>query len=188
MKLAITGADGRIGRVLKQHWRETHEITAIGNEHDLRSRGGWEACLAGAETIVHLAAVLSRIQDFESLRDNVDITLNVVRAAANARRIVYASSMWAIHEQVSLGPRGNFYSASKMAGEAIVRGWSDIYHRPAVSLRIGKFGDPAELEHEMLRVDETTLRWWFDKAIAHEEPTYSAWLIVGKSNHLVGLP
>jgi nucleoside-diphosphate-sugar epimerase len=186
MKIAITGADGRIGRVLKEHWRKTHEIIAVGNGHDLRERGAWETHLAEADTIVHLAAVLSNVEDFETLRENIEITLNVVRAAGGTQRIIYASSIWVLHEQTSLGPRGNFYSASKNAGEAIVGGWSDIHQRPAVSLRIGKFGDPAPIEHEMLRVDEATLQWWFDKALAYDEPLHAAWLVIGRSNHLIG--
>jgi nucleoside-diphosphate-sugar epimerase len=185
MKIAITGADGRIGRVLTQHWKDAHEITTIGIEHDLRAPGPWEAQLAGAETIVHLAAVLADIHDFNLLKDNLAMVLNVVGAAANGHRIVYASSMWALHEQISIGPRGNYYSASKLAGEAIVAGWSHTHDRPAVSLRIGKFGGPDELRHEMLRVDETTLLWWFDRAIAHDEPVHATWLTVGRSNDLV---
>jgi nucleoside-diphosphate-sugar epimerase len=166
MKIAITGADGRIGRVLTRHWQDAHEITTIGIEHDLRAPGPWEAQLAGAETIVHLAAVLADIHDFNLLKDNLAMVLNVVGAAANGHRIVYASSMWALHEQISIGPRGNYYSASKLAGEAIVAGWSHTHDRPAVSLRIGKFGGPDELRHEMLRVDETTLLWWFDRGLS----------------------
>ena len=95
MKLAITGADGRIGRVLTRHWHGAHEVTTIGNKHDLRVPGAWQALLADAETIVHLAAVLADVHDFALLRDNLAIVMNVVGASASARRIVYASSIWA---------------------------------------------------------------------------------------------
>lgn len=147
--------------------------------------GDWEGRLADAESIVHLAAVLDGVQSLSLLEENPAIVLNVVRAANNARRIIYASSVWAMHEQSSLGLRGNYYAASKRARGAIIRAWSDIHRRPSVSLRIGKFGpERAPIEHEMLRVDATTLRWWFDKAVAYDEPIHSAWLVVGMRDHL----
>lgn len=185
MKIAITGADGRIGTILRNHWRQTHNIIAIGDDCDLRQRGAWEGRLSEADTIVHLAAVLTRVEDVQTFGDNAGITVNVIRAGENSQRLVFASSMWVMHENISIGPRGNYYSASKAAGEAICKGWSDVHRRPAVSLRIGKFGDRDELEHEMLRVDESTLRWWFDKAIAYDEPAHAVWLAFGRSNHLV---
>jgi nucleoside-diphosphate-sugar epimerase len=187
MRVAITGANGRIGTFLADHWRDRHEVLRIGEESDLRAGGDWENLVGEVETVVHLAAVLEEGDQFSSLQDNVDMVLNVVRAAHNVRRIIYASSMWAIHDLTSLGSRGDYYSASKRAGEAIVRGWSDVHRRPAVSLRIGKFGPEhlrVPIEHEMLRVDAATLRWWFDKAMAYDEPTHSAWLAVGRSDHL----
>lgn len=186
MRVVITGADGRIGCVLKDHWRKTYDIVAIGNDHDLRERGAWEGLLADAGAIVHLAAILRGADDVETLQRNVAMTVNVVRAAGSARRIIYASSVWAMHRQASIGPRGNYYAASKLAGEAIIGGWSDVRRRPAVSLRIGKFGNPDVIEHEMLRVDEATLLWWFDKAILHQEPAHAVWLAVGRTNHLTG--
>jgi len=183
MKLVITGADGRIGRVLTRHWHDAHEICSIGIEQDLRAAGPWEAQLAKAGTVVHLAAVLADVDDFNLLKDNLSMVMNVVGAKANAHLIVYASSMWALHEQISIGPQGNYYSASKLAGESIVAGWSHIHRRPAVSLRIGKFGDPDEMQHEMLRVDVPTLLWWFDKAIAYSEPAHAIWLAIGRTSH-----
>jgi nucleoside-diphosphate-sugar epimerase len=88
MRVAITGANGRIGRVLTEHWRESHDVTAIGDESDLRIRGDWEGRLADAESIVHLAAVLDGVQSLSLLEENLAIVLNVVRAANNARRII----------------------------------------------------------------------------------------------------
>jgi nucleoside-diphosphate-sugar epimerase len=141
--------------------------------------------VADAESTVHLAAVLDEVESLSLPEENSALVLNVVRVANKAKRIIYASSVWAVHEQTSLGPRGDYYAASKRAGEAIVRAWSDIHRRPAVSLRIWKFGPGCSpIEHEMLRVDATTLRWWFDKAIAYDEPAYSAWFVVGMRDHL----
>jgi nucleoside-diphosphate-sugar epimerase len=187
MKVAITGADGRIGVILRRHWQSRHDLIAIGNGPDLRVRGEWEERLADADTVVHLAANLHKARSFAVMRDNIEILINVVRAAENTRRFVFASSMWVVHDQTGLGSTGNYYTASKRAGEAIVRGWSDVHGRPAVSLRLGHFGSAVgavAVEHEMLRIDEASLRWWFDKAMDHDEPTCAIWQATGLSNHL----
>lgn len=188
MKIAITGGDGRIGCVLKRHWQPTHEIVAIGNEHNLLETGSWQHRLADVDTIVHLAATLDRHEMLETFEANLTMLLNVVRAAPGCRRFVFASSLWTMHEQLAVGPRGNFYSASKLAGEAVLTAWSDVHRKPAVSLRIGKFGELDTLEHEMLRVDEAAIRFWFDKAIAYREPSHAVWLAIGRTDHLAETP
>jgi nucleoside-diphosphate-sugar epimerase len=187
MKLAITGADGRIGTVLRLHWQDRYDLVTVGSETDLRHRGSWEGLLAGAATVVHLAANLDHTRNISVMKDNIEMLINVIRAAEAAERIVYASSMWAVHEQTALGTRGTYYSASKRAGEAIIQGWSDVHRRPAISLRIGHFGTAVgslPYAHELLRVDDATLRWWFDQAIAHGEPRLAVWQVTGLSGHL----
>lgn len=186
MKIALTGSEGRIGTVLREHWRGVHELVTIGAETDLTELGEWQNRIANADTVVHLAAQLDGTDRIETLKRNVCMLVNVIEAAEQTRRFVFASSMWAVHDQTGLGSQGNYYSASKQAGEAILRGWSDVHRRPSVSLRLGHFGSPlgaAAIEHEMLRVDESSLRWWFDKAIAYDEPRSVAWQAIGLSDH-----
>ena len=183
MKIGITGADGVIGSCLRTHWSSPHEVIAIGNESDLRSQGEWMERLGAAETIVHLAAQYEPADALETMADSIDMTVNLVRAAGLARRIVFASSMWAKHRETSLGPNGSYYAASKHASEAIVRGWSDVNRRPAISLRLGHYGSPIgtiPTEHELLRIDDAALKWWFDKAIGHNEPEYRVWQAIGR--------
>lgn len=187
MRIVVTGADGRMGSVLTSHWKAQHEVIAIGDATDLRRRGDWEARLADADAVVHLAAVMIRTEDVSVMQDNIDMLINVVRAGEAAKRFVYASSMWAAHEQTGLGARSNYYAAVKQAGEAIVRGWADVQQRPAVSLRLGHFGSEigsVPIEHEMLRLDDTTLRWWFDRALTHDAPGCAVWQATGLSAHL----
>jgi nucleoside-diphosphate-sugar epimerase len=185
MKIAVTGVDGRMGSVLRQHWRGSHDLIEIGDDADLRTSGPWQDRITAADTIVHLAAILERADDIDTLKDNIDMTFNVVKAAGDARRLVYASSIWVVHEQTALGC-GTYYAAAKRAGEAMVQGWSDVHCRPSVSLRLGLFGvraDPIPVAHEVTRVDQSALCWWFDRAIAFDEPCAAAWLAVGRSGY-----
>jgi nucleoside-diphosphate-sugar epimerase len=187
MKIAITGADGRMGRLLRNHWQAVHDLVGIGDEADLREPGDWHKRLSEFETIVHLAADLKQTDSLEVMKSNIDILVNVMRAAENAHRFVFASSMWVVHEQTSLGLRSNYYAASKQAGEAIVRAWSDVHRRPSVSLRLGHFGSKPgaiPVEHELQRIDEASLKWWFDKAIAYDQPSSVCWQATGMLNRL----
>src|ERR1700752_4189259 len=113
MKVAITGVDGRIGDVLRKHWRDRHELIEIGAGSDLRLAGTWQDRIAAAETVVHLAAVLDKTRTIATFKDNMDMLVNVVSAGEHADRLIYASSMWAVHDQTGLGPRGDYYSGSK---------------------------------------------------------------------------
>ena len=47
MKIAITGADGNMGSILRSRWSGHHDIIAIGDELDLRGAGEWTSRLAG---------------------------------------------------------------------------------------------------------------------------------------------
>lgn len=183
MKIGITGAHGVIGSALTRLWCQEHDLIALGDETDLRAKGEWMARIAAAETIVHLAVRYDPEHALESLAESIAMTVNVVSAATWVGRIVYASSMWVNHGQTSLGSTGNYYVSIKRAGEAVVQGWSDVTRRPAVSLRLGRYGSPAgtiPIEHEVLRLDLVALKWWFDKAITYDEPVHRIWQATGR--------
>lgn len=107
IRIAVTGADGFVGRelctVLREHG---HEVLPIGrhsltNSPSLDDRLGWERLLAGTSSVIHLAGrahVLREVaaRPLEEFRKvNVEGTLCIARAAASAgvRRFVFASSI-----------------------------------------------------------------------------------------------
>lgn len=120
MKIVITGAVGRIGRVMVQELADRHELTLLDRRQrrnfesiraDLTRRAprwrygpgsnvfSWEHHLEGADAILHLAGNPSpRASLPDALRGNVEGTANVLEAAARhgVPRIVYASSFWAV--------------------------------------------------------------------------------------------
>ena len=149
----ITGASGQIGGVLTRALADRYgpgRIRAIYRERrgtaadldiawvngDILDKESLVVAFAGAETVFHLAALVSigavRAQDFH--RTNVLGTRNVVEAAleCGVRRLVHVSSIHA-YDQHPLNevldesrrpadsPRDAPYDRSKAAGEAEVR-------------------------------------------------------------------
>ncbi|WP_127573329.1 NAD-dependent epimerase/dehydratase family protein [Georgenia faecalis] len=114
-----------------------------------------EAAMAGADAVVHLAAIPSE-DDFWAIRQaNIDGTFRVFDAArrAGVRRVVFASS----NHAVGFYPAGDpapvdgpvrpdgYYGLSKAFGEALGSLYADKYGLEVVSLRIGAcFGRPGD--------------------------------------------
>ncbi len=160
MRVTITGAAGDIGTTLMAG------LSAAG--HDMRGvdlRGAdlagvtvadigtdddaLAAVLAGADAVVHLAAVPHE-SDFETaLHTHVRLTHRVLEHAhaAGVRRIVYASSNHAVGftprtDLVTADTRArpdSYYGVGKVAAEALCSLFHDRYGIEAACLRIGSF-------------------------------------------------
>lgn len=147
MRVAVTGAAGRVGRRLTAWLTGAgHDVVAIDVAPvepaervravmaDLGDPAALRAATDGAEVVVHLAAAMSwRSEDDDLLRRvNVDGTWNVLAAArANrVRRFVFASSgevypdskarFLPIDEHHPLEPT-SVYGLTKLIGEELVR-------------------------------------------------------------------
>jgi UDP-glucose 4-epimerase len=112
MRIAVTGAGGLVGRaVVDLALAEGHEVVALdrrpvdvagvdGRQVDLTDYPAVLAALAGAEAIVHLAAITGpgRLPDHVVHDDNVVSSYHALRAAAEVgiRRACQASSVNAI--------------------------------------------------------------------------------------------
>jgi nucleoside-diphosphate-sugar epimerase len=102
-RLAITGAGGLIGSILRAALAEKYAITAIDMAPgdgidvvaDMTDADEAARALEGADLVVDLAAFPSAEQPWSSVRaNNIPSTLNALEAAhgAGARRLVFASS------------------------------------------------------------------------------------------------
>ncbi len=102
-RLAITGAGGLIGTILREALADRYAITAIDISPgdgidvvaDMTAADAAEAALAGADLVVDLAANPAADTPWSLVRaNNIPSTLNALEAAhrAGARRLVFASS------------------------------------------------------------------------------------------------
>ncbi|MCG3411732.1 NAD-dependent epimerase/dehydratase family protein [Staphylococcus massiliensis] len=120
MKIAVTGANGFVGKNLIQELKhqkyEVLPITRHTSEADVRQH------LLEADTIVHLAGVNRPEHDAEFKAGNVDLLtsyLEIVKDNDKAPTIIMSSSIQA--------SKDNPYGQSKAEGEAVLRDFSKRY-------------------------------------------------------------
>jgi UDP-glucose 4-epimerase len=168
MKVVVTGGSGFIGsHVVDLLLGKGHDVTVIDNhstgraanlahvadkvlliEDDLARPGSWESAFAGADWVVHLAALADIVPSIQNptgyFQANVDGTFNVLQAAraAGVKRLVYAasSSCYGIPDQYPTPEAAPMrpqypYALTKLLGEQLVMHWAQVYGLPALSLR-----------------------------------------------------
>jgi uronate dehydrogenase len=161
----MTGASGRIGRMLRERlsdraWRLTDRRPEAGvSALDVTDADAVVAACSGVGSIVHLGGLAGRGTFDEVLSVNVRGTENVLRAAVTCGvpRVVLASSNHAagFWSRPEAGPAGlpddvpprpdSYYGWSKAAVESLARMYHDRYGLHVVCLRIGAcFPEPRE--------------------------------------------
>ena len=141
-RIFITGASGFLGRALAAHFGARGDTVAgvdlIANPErdvvagDVAEAGAWQAAAAGADVLVHTAAVVSNaVGHAEQWRVNVLGTRRALDAAVagGVPRFVHFSSVRAfgdhgyppgVSEQHPVRPHGSPYVDTKVAGEQVV--------------------------------------------------------------------
>lgn len=165
-KVLITGAAGRIGVVLRQHFRGSYALlrlldiapqapAAPGEEVvtcDLADLPGLQRAMEGIDCVVHLAGIPTEAPWERILQANIAGCYNVFEAARleGVKRVVFASSNHAvgfhrrerdIDTDSPLRPDSR-YGVSKVFGEALGRMYADKYGLSVACLRIGPFRTP----------------------------------------------
>jgi nucleoside-diphosphate-sugar epimerase len=159
-KLLITGAAGRIGRVLTEAFADRYELSLTDMKlpdptpaqpftvADIADFVAIRPLFDGVETVIHMAANPSTRATWEQLLPgNVIGLYNVFEAAqqAGCKRVIYASSINAVNGylpetqiQTHLPIRPtNLYGATKAWGEAVARYYADQQGLSALCLRFG---------------------------------------------------
>jgi nucleoside-diphosphate-sugar epimerase len=127
MRIAITGATGFIGRHVVAHLRSRgDDVIEVGRP---LQRPAISKAIAGAETVVHLAGVVSASRDADYVAVNVDATAAVAEAARDSEaRLIHISSLAAAGPAGLQAPRSEAdppapmtaYGRSKLEGERVV--------------------------------------------------------------------
>lgn len=163
-RILITGAAGRIGRVLKEGLKDCYRLRLLYHETVLPAGPGEEICIgsildlakmkevsAGMDVVVHMAANPWENAAFEDvLEPNIVGTYTIFEAArqSGVKRIVFASSNHATgyyeidgiytRPEMPVRPDG-YYGVSKAFGEALARYYVDAFGMSIPCLRIGTF-------------------------------------------------
>jgi NAD(P)-dependent dehydrogenase (short-subunit alcohol dehydrogenase family) len=164
-KLLITGAAGRIGQRLTEHWRNRYDLVLTDKRTPEATHGfsftkaGLEdlavirPLFSGVHTVIHLANDANPRANWESLLpNNMIANYNVFQAAveANCQRVIFASSVNAvagypadvqIKTDMPVAPP-NLYGATKAWGEALGRFYADQKGLSVLCLRLGAVMQP----------------------------------------------
>ncbi len=164
-RILITGANGRIGRLLQKALSPDYNLRLIDispcdttyskDVHiiDILHSETLMNIMQDVDYVIHLAAITDEISDAERiLETNIIGTLRVLEAASKAgvSRFIFASSIHAVGfyprdmvltRDVTPRPSG-IYGASKVACETLVRLYADKFGLSGICLRINT------LEHE----------------------------------------
>lgn len=170
----MTGAAGRVGTFLREHWRgryrlrlaDVRPVEDAGDDEtielDITDLDAFTRACEGIDTVLHLAADPSPKADFyESLlQRNIIGGYNGFEAArlAGCRRIVFASSINAVLGygktdrdttwEAPLYPQ-NVYGATKCWGEALGRVYDDQHGLSCLCVRLASPSfDPAAAERD----------------------------------------
>ena len=160
MRVALTGAEGRIGRVLAKALNDSASLVLLDRAEGCNLSG-----LGAFDAVIHLAVNFTDAVDSIGMLDDVLLT-------SETGHLIYASSITVDpHSGVTDSPD---YVQAKAVGEGRCAQWVEAHgDRKAIALRLGHF-DPASHpphEHEAVRVTESGLIYWFNRALSSEPAT-----------------
>lgn len=188
MRVVVTGGSGKAGRWVVQDLRDRgHDVLNLdwahdGSEHglcrvaDLTDAGQTLELIAGADAVVHLAAIPAPEirSEAETFRINTVSTYNVFAAAiaTGAQRVVWASSetvlglpfdtppLFApIDETIERRPESS-YALSKVVGEEMALQFNRRSGVPIVGLRFSNIMEPTDYQAFPSFQDDPFLRKW----------------------------
>ncbi len=175
MNLLLTGAAGRIGRVILPELQRRYRVRAFDRQPvmndphavigDLRDFFAIKSAMTGMETVIHLAATPDNA-DFDQylLPNNIIGVQNLYRAAVETkvRRVIFASSVQTVMArnpdegriEVTAPVRPvSLYGVTKVFGDALGRYYHDKHALEVICARLGAFQHPDRL------VEAVKSRW-----------------------------
>ena len=189
-RVVVTGGAGKAGRAvvrdLREHGYDVTSVDLVRDPHvdpetqviaDLTDYGQTVGVLAGADAVVHLAAIPAPgLQPDEvTFRVNVGSTYNVFAAAPllGLKRVVWASSEttlglpfdtqppWYAPIDEAHYPRPEFhYALSKVVGEQLAEHFARWHGIPYIALRFSNVMEPHDYERFPSFWEDVRLRKW----------------------------
>ncbi len=189
MRIVVTGGNGKAGRWVVRDLREHgHTVLSVDLRHDpwewddrcriadLTDYGQAVEALAGADSVVHLAAIPAPgiRSAAETFRINITSTYNVFAAAEaqGLRRVVWASSETVlglpfdtpppfapINETIEPRPESS-YALSKLTSEAMAAQFARRTRTPHIGLRISNIMEPDDYARFPSYWADASLRRW----------------------------
>jgi nucleoside-diphosphate-sugar epimerase len=188
VRIVVTGGSGKAGRWVVRRLRDAgHDVLNVDVAHDgaahgqtlladLTDAGQCHELIAGADAVVHLAAIPApEIRSpAETFRNNAISTYNVFAAsvAAGVRRVVWASSETVlglpfdsppvfapIDETIPPRPESS-YALSKLVGEVLANQLARQSGVSFVGLRISNIMEPPDYARFETWQDDARLRKW----------------------------
>ncbi len=189
MRIVVTGGSGKAGRWVVRDLREhDHDVLNVDLAHDgsahglcirtdLTDLGQVHDVIAGADAVVHLAAIPAPElrPEGETFRTNALSTYNVFAAAADrgVGRVVWASSEtvlglpfapatpppFAPVDETVVRPESS-YALSKLVGETMAEQFARRSGIPFVGLRISNIMEPDDYAAFPGYQDDPRLRMW----------------------------
>ena len=188
MRIVVTGGTGKAGRWVVRDLRERgHDVLNVDAAHDgsahglcvladLTDLGQCHEVVAGADAVVHLAAIPApEIRAAgETFRNNVMSTYNVFSAAVerNVGRVVWASSETVLGLPFDIPPAyapiderhparpETSYALSKLVGEAMAEQLNRRTGVPFIGLRISNIMEPPDYARFATWQDDPIARKW----------------------------
>jgi nucleoside-diphosphate-sugar epimerase len=178
MKIVVTGSKGLIGRHTVEYAKAQPNVEVFGVDHvgvgswkdnyrlaDMTDLGQAYSALAGADAVVHLAAIPDHgmVEEPKLFMSNIASTYNVFEAARNLgiKRVVWASTIQVnrtvlmhhdtryrylpIDEAHPVDPQ-NDYALSKYVGEVIGETYAKTYGLSVISLRFTAITHPDNMK------------------------------------------
>ncbi len=188
MRIVVTGGSGKGGTWVVRDLREHgHDVLNVDVRHDgsdfglcmladLADLGQAQDALAGADAIIHFAAIPAPglRPEGETFRINAISTYNVFQAAVvhRVRRVVWASSETVlglpfdippafapIDETIEPRPESS-YALSKIVGETMAAQFARRSGIPFVGLRISNIMEPADYARFGSWQEDASIRKW----------------------------
>lgn len=162
MKIAVTGANGFVGRSVAKKLIECGidviSVSRKSTDYSVESLG---KILRGADKVIHLAAVRGGDGSMSDYRDNERITENLLSAMTlgDADRIIYASSRMVYSgedaipwKETDIPAPNSLYGISKLEGENLCSYYSRKHGFGSTSIRIAQVMGTGDAVRNMMNV------------------------------------